>query len=224
MKRSLDAERVLFGGGIIEFLRREPDKFDALSGDGRFPGAVWSVVPNGWFDLEKVNYSRFFDQFLMPTIDVANRRISPTVCKEAEGRMTRILGKSQARLFFQHRAFCSLLLPGTLTLARKTAFGQTAADTAEVACAIERFKLANGKLPEALQELAPQFMEKVPHDIITGQPLKYSLTADGHYAIYSVGWNEKDDGGMTGFRKGEADVPVKKAENDAPEEGDWVWR
>jgi hypothetical protein len=224
MKRSLDAERVLFGGGIIEFLRREPDKFEALSGDGKFPGAVWSAVPNGWFDLERVNYSRFFDELVIPSIDVSNRRISPSACKQAEGQIAAILGKSQARLFLQHRAFSSLLVPGTLTLARKTAFGQTAADTAGVACAVERFKLAKGKFPESLEELVPQFIQKLPHDIITEQQLKYRRTADGHYAIYSVGWNEKDDGGVAGFKKGESDVPVKKGENDAPEEGDWVWR
>jgi hypothetical protein len=224
MKRSLDAERVLFGGGIIEFLRREPDKFEALSGDGKFPGAVWSAVPNGWFDLEKVNYSRLFDELIMPSIDVANRRITPSACRKAEGQIMGVLGKSQARLFFQHRAFCSLLVPGTLTLARKTAFGQTAADTAGIACAIERFKLAKGRLPESLDELVPQFMEKLPHDIVTGQPLKYPRTDNGRYAVYSVGWNEKDDGGVAGFRKGENDVWVKKGESDIPAEGDWVWR
>jgi hypothetical protein len=215
MKRGLDAERVFFGGGVIEFLRREPDKFEALSGEGKFPGAIWSAVPNGWFDLERVNYSRFFDELILPSIDSTNRRISPSECKQAEARIAGVLGKSQARLFFQHRAFCSLLLPGTLSLARKTAFGQTAVDAAAVACAIERFKLAKGKMPEALEELVPHYMEKLPHDIITGQSLKYKRTADGRYAIYSVGWNEKDDGGAAGFKKGE---------HDAPEEGDWVWR
>jgi hypothetical protein len=224
VKRALDAERVLFGGGIIEFLRREPDKFEALSGEGNFPGAIWSAVPNGWFDMEKVNYSRFFDEYLMPSIDVTNRRISPSACKEAEGRVTGLLSKSRARLFLQHRAFCSLLVPGTLTIARKTAFGQTAADTAGIACAVERFKLAKGKLPETLGELVPLFMEKAPHDITTSGPLKYLREEDGHYAIYSVGWNEKDDGGLAGFKKGAPDVPVKKGEHDVPEEGDWVWR
>jgi hypothetical protein len=29
---------------------------------------------------------------------------------------------------------------------------------------------------------------------------------------------------VTGFKKGAADVPVKKGEHDVPEEGDWVWR
>lgn len=224
MKRSLDAERVLFGGGIIEFLRREPDKYDALSGDGNFPGAVWSAVPNGWFDFEKVNYDRVFDEFLMPSIDAENRRISPAWCKQAEEQLSGIAGKSRMRLFFRHRAFCSLLVPGTLGIARKTAFGQTGADLAKTACAIERFKLGKGRLPESLEELAPEFLRKLPHDIVTGQPLKYKRTGDGRYAIYSVGWNEKDDGGVVGFKKGEADVPLIRREHDVPEDGDWVWR
>jgi len=215
MKRALDGERVFFGGGIIEFLRREPDKYDALSGDGKFPGAIWSAVPNGWFDLEKANYSRFFDEFVMPSIDVSNRRVSPTACKQAEQRMTAVLGKSRAWLFFRHHAFCSLLVPGTLGLARKTAFAQTAADTASMACGIERFKLAKGRLPESVEQLVPEFLEKLPRDIITGEQLKYRATEGGRYVIYSVGWNEKDDGGAAGFKKGEHDVP---------EEGDWVWR
>src|SRR5262249_26682283 len=99
VKRSLQAEQVLFNGGIIEFLRREPDKFDAISGDGNFPGAIWSAVPSGWFDLEKVNYMRFFDQFVLPSIDVTNRRITPSACRQAEERMTAVLNKSRARLF-----------------------------------------------------------------------------------------------------------------------------
>jgi len=215
MKRALDAERAFFGGGMIEFLRREPDKYEVFSGNGAFPGAIWSAVPNGWFDLEKLNYNRFFDEFLTPSIDLGNRRINPSACQQAEKKMSAVINKSQASLFFQHRAFCALLLPGSLGMTRKTAFAQTAVDTAAVACAIERYKLAHAGLPESLDALVPQFIEKLPHDIIDGRQLKYLRTADGRYAIYSVGWNEKDDGGMAGFKKGEHDVP---------EEGDWVWR
>jgi hypothetical protein len=79
-------------------------------------------------------------------------------------------------------------------------------------------------MPGALQELVPHYMEKLPHDIITGQSLKYKRTEDGHYAIYSVGWDEEDDGGLTGFKKGESDFPFRKGEHGVPEKGDWVWR
>lgn len=44
--------------------------------------------------------------------------------------------------------------------------------------------------------LAPQFIIKLPHDVINGQPLKYRRTDDGSFILYSMGWNEKDDGGF----------------------------
>jgi hypothetical protein len=46
--------------------------------------------------------------------------------------------------------------------------------------------------------------------------LKYHRTDYGQFALYSVGWNGKDDGGVVVFRKnsnGYVDV----------DKGDWVW-
>jgi hypothetical protein len=55
----------------------------------------------------------------------------------------------------------------------------------------------------------------VPHDVINGQPLHYRRTEAGQFILYSVGWNEQDDGGQTLFNKsGQVDR----------EKGDWVWR
>ena len=42
------------------------------------------------------------------------------------------------------------------------------------------------------------FIDKLPHDIINGDPLKYHRTDDGQFVLYSVGWNETDDGGIVG--------------------------
>jgi hypothetical protein len=50
--------------------------------------------------------------------------------------------------------------------------------------------------PETLDALAPQFIEKIPHDIIGGQPLHYRRTNDAEFLLYSIGWNETDDGGQ----------------------------
>ena len=62
----------------------------------------------------------------------------------------------------------------------------------------------------------PEFIPQLPHDVITGQPLNYHRTADGQYILYSVGWNQTDDGGALGLT--ESGTGIKQTE------GDWVWR
>jgi hypothetical protein len=47
--------------------------------------------------------------------------------------------------------------------------------------------------------------------------LKYRRTDDGQFVLYSVGWNETDDGGTVAMRKG-------KTPSVNQDEGDWVWR
>jgi len=48
----------------------------------------------------------------------------------------------------------------------------------------------------------------LPNDAITGEPYKYRRTDEGLFILYSVGWNEKDDGGTV----------ARIFKN-----GDWVW-
>jgi hypothetical protein len=86
---------------------------------------------------------------------------------------------------------------------------------ARTAVALERYRLAHGEYPETLDALAPQFIEKVPHDVVGGQPLHYRRTPDGQFVLYSVGWNETDDDGEVVLKKdGAVDIS----------NGDWVWR
>ena len=94
---------------------------------------------------------------------------------------------------------------------------QASADLARTAIALERHRLAHGEFPESLDALVPQFIAKVPHDVIGGGPLKYRRTRDGQFVLYSVGWNEKDDGGVVVYRKGSS-TDVDR------DQGDWVWR
>ena len=50
---------------------------------------------------------------------------------------------------------------------KKFARIQADVDLARVACALERYRLAHGSYPETLDALAPQFIEKLPHDLST---------------------------------------------------------
>lgn len=84
---------------------------------------------------------------------------------------------------------------------------QNVINMARIACQLEIRKMDGVEYPERLEELDAD----LPHDVITGEPFHYSLTKDGRYRLYSIGWNEVDDGGKIG----------KKANR---EYGDWVWQ
>ena len=87
---------------------------------------------------------------------------------------------------------------------------------ARTACVLEHYRLVNGVYPETLDALAPQFIEKLPHDVINGLPMHYRLMDDGTFLLYSVGWNEKDDKGVVALSAGGREVDLTK--------GDWVWQ
>ncbi|MFL5342277.1 MAG: hypothetical protein ACJ8F7_19190, partial [Gemmataceae bacterium] len=48
----------------------------------------------------------------------------------------------------------------------------------------------------ALIELSPTYLETVPPDLFSGEPLKYRVERDG-YILYSVGSDGIDDGGQS---------------------------
>ena len=67
--------------------------------------------------------------------------------------------------------------------------------TARVALAVERFRKTHGAaLPATLQELVPAYLNKIVTDPYDGEPLRFKKRDSG-YVIYSLGRNEKDDGG-----------------------------
>jgi hypothetical protein len=72
-------------------------------------------------------------------------------------------------------------------------------DRAHLRCAVvmlaaERYRRVKGRWPNALTDLVPDFLATAPLDPFDGNPLRYRLTDQG-VVIYSVGPDEKDNGG-----------------------------
>ena len=88
-------------------------------------------------------------------------------------------------------------------------------DQASSACALERYRLANGKLPEEPGSLLPQYLPALPLDPCNGQPLKYHPGVPGKFTLYGIGWNEIDDGGVVSMKQDGSDLEL--------DQGDWVW-
>jgi hypothetical protein len=66
--------------------------------------------------------------------------------------------------------------------------------TARVALAIERYRLAAGKLPDALTDLVPAYLDAVPTDPFDGKEMRYKKLEAG-FVVYSIGEDLSDDGG-----------------------------
>jgi hypothetical protein len=64
----------------------------------------------------------------------------------------------------------------------------------QVAFALAAYRAETGRYPAQLAELAPKYLAAVPGDQFSGKPLIYRAEGNG-YVLYSVGQNEKDDGG-----------------------------
>jgi hypothetical protein len=87
-------------------------------------------------------------------------------------------------------------------------------DQLVAACALERFRLAHGELPNTLDALVPQYLATVPRDVIDGQPLRYRRDGLDKFTLWNVGWNQTDDGGEI----------VRNGDRPDETKGDWVWR
>ncbi|MCC6797820.1 MAG: hypothetical protein IT366_22085 [Candidatus Hydrogenedentes bacterium] len=60
--------------------------------------------------------------------------------------------------------------------------------------AIERYRIAENKIPDSLSALAPRYLDAVPIDPFDEQPLRF-LQGDSGYLVYSIGPNLRDDQG-----------------------------
>lgn len=239
VRRTLEAERSFFGVGVIDYYRRTSGTtmandlggmYDRSSGPNlELPAILFRGAPEGWFYLETLNHSRAFTDEVLPIIDLPHRRVSPAASRKAEEKIEALNRGSGLALFLKHRVMSALMLPRFPNAACEAAFAQTGVDTAALACALERCRRARGEFPDSLDALAPQFVDKLPHDLITGRPLIYRRGQDGRYVLYSVGWNEQDDGGNVGLNLGGQSTERNRSENPNNQsmdraKGDWVWR
>ena len=168
------------------------------------------VVPRGWV-YQNMAFASTMTARVLDSFDLTNDLILP---KCAEHSVVENLAAAETPLLLWTIWDRMLFHDFTKTI-QQAAFTQTKVNEGQIVCALERFRLAHGNYPETLAALIPQFMKKLPHDLIGGYPLHYQRTDDGGFTLYSVGWNEKDDGGQDALNKdGTIDL----------EKGDWVWR
>jgi hypothetical protein len=177
---------------------------------------VFAFWPGGWLDQNK---SQSADALLnsLSFVDPRRHRVFPQQGEEVldHARRSRQAWDGIA----PWKIFSSINLGPILRASVNFAQAQVRLDQCRIACALERYRLAHGVYPGSLDDLAPAFLPEVPHDVINGEPYRYRLKPDGTFLLYSVGWNQTDEGGLV-----VTSLPSSADPDDSPQKhGDWVW-
>jgi hypothetical protein len=170
------------------------------------------LIPTGWLYENEYRSVRIVTDYYLPAADIDHGTFSTDLVNRGDATLA-----AETKWPGCYNWYEKLMVPGLTNAVKKFAYGQTSVHLARIAVALERYRRLHGEYPEALDALVPQFLAAVPPDVIGGQPLKYRRTSDGSFVLYSVGWNQTDDGG----------TPVFKHDNASAldlDQGDWVWQ
>jgi hypothetical protein len=112
-----------------------------------------------------------------------------------------VLGDQPARTRFTADVMVSLFLPNVQHLFQYEGRLLQRNHNLKIALALAAWHSEHDSYPKTLGDLAPKYLDAVPDDYFTDQPLRYELTANG-YRFYSLGANGTDDQG-----RGDDDTP-----------------
>jgi hypothetical protein len=175
--------------------------------------SVFSFIPAGWIMLDKLNYARSFDSILAAAYPSSGKRqIAPAQLGPASAAVQKQLRASKAKHILRHTLLFAVMMPKLEGAIYSSCRVQVTRDLMKLACGLERYYLKHTNYPEKLDQIVPEFLAEMPTDPFTGDAYRYGREPNGRYKIWSVGWNEKDDGGVAGSKSFEDYT------------GDWVWQ
>jgi hypothetical protein len=124
-----------------------------------------------------------------------------------EMRLKSLAGSKNPLERYNHM-FTLLIMPAMNATLQATARNLAHRDLVLCALSARQYQHARGELPASLAGLVPQYLPAVPTDPFDGQPLRFVAKPDG-VALYSIGRDLKDDGGVDPEQTGEPDVVVR---------------
>ncbi len=168
----------------------------------------WPWALRGWREQNVIRSWNAFEKDVIGCLDPAAGCVRPSRAEEGARQLALIARSSSPYDALLRVSYQRPSIP--INFAMGTAQSENIREEAITGCALERFRLARGAYPDTLDALTGKYLPHPTHDVIDGRPLRYLLDADGSFKLYSIGWNERDDGG----------VPDPKG---SPASGDWVW-
>jgi hypothetical protein len=175
-------------------LKRHPEALlpvtSSDTGKSKNPTALRAAAtlwPAGWLNEDKAEYigtiQRYIDAVKQP-------KELPSTLAEIETARSGSSGWNKIR-----NPLSYLAMPAILGVAKRIAVTQTLLRSLSTACAVERYRMAHGRLPSTLEDLVPAFLPSIPTDPLTGKPLCYKPSESSSYLIYGTGWDQTDNAG-----------------------------
>lgn len=163
--------------------------------------------------LRKINglYDELVDIYTMDSFDdyVARsdafdeelrQRAENTAILDGLATLAKIMSQPRAarrRQFTDHITdrFAALMLLGFGAARRAEIHAEMFEQLEPVALAIGAYRAEHGEYPQTLNLLVPDYLADIPVDIFSQEPIRYRRDPDAS-VIYSVGTNQRDDGGI----------------------------
>jgi hypothetical protein len=173
------------------------------------------VTPRGWAPLNAAYYARAVQKQIemlseMPAID-------PQGAQRLNDEMIAELEQSHSPMRMIGRIAVINLNKAAQTMTKN----QTGIEFLILASALELQRKKNGQYPETVGELSPEFIQREPSHVIRGKALRYERRKNGEYALYSIGWNGKDDLGPLLVNP---DTPMFDIFESTAAAEDWIWK
>ena len=231
-QQALRGERVFFAASLPEDLQdaaqaRELSKLMTdTQGGGRWLWKLLPYWPRGWYEQNAASASHHYQVDWIDAVDPANHRMNFARNQAAEQAMKDLPATPYTLL-------AQIAQPVFTSVSNKCVQTQAILDQAATACALEHYYLDHHAYPAALAALVPAYLDRMPSDIIDGAPLRYRLTVDGRYQLYSIGLDGHDDGGTIEWpsnRNWQRDAPplpngrAHTFPSPVRDKGDWVWQ
>jgi len=179
-------------------------------------------IPRGWIRQNQATLSRHF-QDTLDGLRELQAKPSQDGFLGTIGKVREVDETLKLRLPSDaYHLFVKTVSPAFLGAISKTARAIHHVRCAMVACALERYRLRQGKYPASLGALVPEYLTEAPKDVLTGGAMGYRQTSDGLFRVWSVGMDGEDNGGALRSKTGEG---VGGEKEGIPEERgrDWVW-
>ena len=195
--RALRGERT-FGLSMMDLWIRNPEPPKPVGGNDAPQSPFPRGLPRGWVRQNQITLVRLHE-LLAEHIGAHHSH---------HGSETNIVPQLKRERPWFYSQLTTALAPALIKAGAKVDRLLTISRMAEIACGLERYRLAHQAYPESLDALIPDLLKSLPLDPCTAKPFQYQRVPDGSFRLFSLGPNGRDDGGVF--------VPDD-------EKSDWLW-